>query len=85
LSGVSCCKKSRKSIDHLITHCEVSRGLWSSILNLFGVEWVMLRWVIDLLVSWERQVGRGTSMEVMEVGSIVFNVVPLVRTECLEF
>jgi hypothetical protein len=54
-------------------------------LNLFGVEWVMLRWVIDLLVSWERQVGRGTSMEVMEVGSIVFNVVPLVRTKCLEF
>jgi hypothetical protein len=46
------CKNSGKSIDHLLTHCEVARKLWSSILNLFSVEWVMPRRVIDLLVSW---------------------------------
>ena len=32
-------------------HCEVTRELWSSILNLFGVEWVIPRQARDLLVS----------------------------------
>jgi hypothetical protein len=45
------CKKSGESIDHLLIHCEVARALWSSILNLFGIEWVMPRRVIDLLDS----------------------------------
>jgi len=45
------CKKSGESIDHLLIHYEVARELWSSILNLFGVDWVMPRWVNDLLVS----------------------------------
>jgi tRNA A37 threonylcarbamoyladenosine biosynthesis protein TsaE len=48
------CKKSMESSDHLLIHCEVARELWSSILNLFGVEWVMPRHVIALLVSWGR-------------------------------
>jgi hypothetical protein len=43
------CKKSRESIDYLMLHCEVARDLWNYILTLFGVEWVMLRRVIDLL------------------------------------
>jgi hypothetical protein len=30
----SMCKKSGKSIDHLMIHCEVARELWSFILNL---------------------------------------------------
>ena len=52
------------SIDHLLIHCEVAIELWSSILNLFGVEWVMPIWVIALLVSWGGQVGHGTVMKV---------------------
>jgi hypothetical protein len=35
------CKKSGESIDHLLLHCEITRDLWSYILILFGVEWVM--------------------------------------------
>jgi len=35
------CKKSGESIDHLLLHCEIVRDLWSYILILFGVEWVM--------------------------------------------
>lgn len=45
------CKKSGESIDHLLIHYAVAIELWSSILCLFGVDWVMPRWVIDLLVS----------------------------------
>jgi hypothetical protein len=58
------CKKSEEPIDHLLIHCKVARKLWSSILNLFGVEWVIPRWVIDLLVSWGGHVQRGTVIEV---------------------
>jgi hypothetical protein len=45
------CKKSGESIDHLF-HCEVARDLWSSLFNLFGVDWVIPRRVRELLVSW---------------------------------
>jgi hypothetical protein len=53
------CKKSGKSIDQLLLHCEVARELWNSIYNLFRVVWVMPRRVIDLLNSWGAQVGCG--------------------------
>jgi len=38
-----CCmrKKSGESIEHMLLHCEVVRDLWSYLLTLFGVEWVM--------------------------------------------
>jgi hypothetical protein len=37
------CKKSKESIDHLLIHCNEVRELWSFILNLFGVKWIMPR------------------------------------------
>jgi hypothetical protein len=51
------CKKSGESIDHLLLHCEVARDLWSYILILFGVEWVIPRTVLELLKSWGRRLG----------------------------
>jgi hypothetical protein len=45
------CKKNEESIDYLLLHCEVARDLWSYILILFGVEWVMPRTVLELLTS----------------------------------
>jgi hypothetical protein len=41
-----------------------------SIVNLFGVEWVMPIWVIDLLVSWEGHVGRGIIVEVWRLAPL---------------
>jgi hypothetical protein len=58
------CKKSMESIDYLLIHCEVTKELWSSILNLFGVDWIMPRSIRDLMVCWGGQVGRGKAMEV---------------------
>jgi hypothetical protein len=37
------CEKNGESIDHLLLHCEVAGELWSYILTLLGVEWVMPR------------------------------------------
>jgi hypothetical protein len=45
------CKKSGESIEHLLLHCKVAHNLWSNILTLFGVEWVMPRMVMELLTS----------------------------------
>jgi hypothetical protein len=61
------CKKSRESIDHLLFPFEVARELWSSFLHLFGVVWVMLRRVRELLLSWRGQVG---SRNIFEVWSL---------------
>jgi len=51
------CKKSEESINHLLLHCEITRDLWSYILILFGVEWVMPRSVLELLNSWGPAIG----------------------------
>jgi hypothetical protein len=45
------CKKCGESIDYIFLHCEVATELWSAFLQLFGVDWVMLRRVSDLLGS----------------------------------
>jgi hypothetical protein len=52
------CKKSEKTPDHLLLHCDATRELWIMVFQFFGVEWVMPRWVVDLLASWKRRVGR---------------------------
>jgi hypothetical protein len=64
------CKTSGESTDHLLIHCEIARELWSSILDLFSVNWVMPRWMIDMLVSWGGQVGRGIVMEVQRLSHL---------------
>jgi hypothetical protein len=58
------CKKSGDFINHLLLHCKVANELWTNILTLFGVDWVMPRQVIDLLYSWGGLVGCGTVKEV---------------------
>jgi hypothetical protein len=35
------CKHGGESIDHLFLHCEVATKIWSALLQLFGVDWVM--------------------------------------------
>jgi len=57
------CKKSGESIDHLLLHCEITRDLWSYILTLFGVEWVMSRSVLELLNSWGPAIGCARAKE----------------------
>jgi len=56
-----CCmwKKNKESIDHLLLHCDVARDIWSFFYSLFGVKWVMLRRVLDLLSSWGSSLGHG--------------------------
>jgi hypothetical protein len=64
------CKKSGESIEHLLLHCEVARDLWSYILTLFVVEWVMQQMVLELLTSWGTSCGYGPVKEVWRLVSL---------------
>ena len=46
------CRMSGESVNHLLLHCPIAWELWSVILILFGVTWVMPRGVGDLLSCW---------------------------------
>uniref|UniRef100_A0A2N9J9F5 Reverse transcriptase domain-containing protein n=1 Tax=Fagus sylvatica TaxID=28930 RepID=A0A2N9J9F5_FAGSY len=46
------CKSSGESVNHLLLHCPVAWELWSMVLILFGITWVMPRGVVDLLNCW---------------------------------
>ncbi|KAG6734527.1 hypothetical protein I3842_01G276700 [Carya illinoinensis] len=51
------CKKQGESVDHLLLHCEVTRGLWNEIFRKMDVAWVMPPWVVDLLACWKELQG----------------------------
>ena len=46
------CKHSGESPNHLLLHCETAQSLWSMVFCLFGVVWVMLRSVVEVMASW---------------------------------
>jgi hypothetical protein len=64
------CKASGESIDYLFMHCMVATELWSMILQLFGVVWVMLRSVKDMLGSWRGQKGNQTVISIWRMAPL---------------
>jgi hypothetical protein len=62
-----CC--NGETVDHLLIHCSVASALWSWILGVFGVPWVLPQSVVELLFSWWNGLGRHSSD--------VWNLVPL--------
>ena len=40
------CKCNGESVDHLFLHCLVAMDLWSMVLGLFGVSWVMPQCIV---------------------------------------
>ena len=52
------CKRNGESIDHLLLHCPFAWDLWSMVLGLFGVSWVMPRTVLGLIGCWQGSFGR---------------------------
>ena len=52
------CKSNGESVDHLFLHCPVAMDLWSMVLGLFGLSWVMPHSVLGLLGCWQGSFGR---------------------------
>ena len=47
------CKCNGEYVDHLFLHCYIASNLWSTILGLFGVGWVMPKSAVELLDCWQ--------------------------------
>ena len=46
------CKRCGEFVDHLLLHCPIAYEMWIMVFCLFGICWVMLQRVVDLLDSW---------------------------------
>ena len=51
------CKSNGESVDHLFLPCPVAMDLWSMVLGLFGVTWVLPHTVLGLLGCWQGSFG----------------------------
>ena len=52
------CKSNGESVDHLFLHCPIAMDLWSMVLGLFGVTWVMPHTILGLLGCWQGSFGK---------------------------
>ena len=43
------CCHNEESVDHLLLHCPVAHSLWVQMLQVFGIQWVMLGSVESLV------------------------------------
>ena len=55
------CHCSRETLDHLLIHCENAYALWSDMLMMFGIQWVLLDKVASLLFGWRDLLGKHSS------------------------
>ena len=55
-------------MDYLLIHCRFAFALWSEVLIMFGVQWVMPNTIVSLLFAWRNWFGTYSSK--------VWNLVP---------
>lgn len=51
------CKCNGEKVDHLWLRCPIAMELWSMMLGLFAVSWVIPKSVVDLLACWQGRFG----------------------------
>lgn len=47
------CKRDAETVDHLLIHCPVAWELWTLVFSWFGLQWVTLKNVMELLIAWK--------------------------------
>ena len=52
------CKCNGEFVDHLLLHCSIASNLWSMILGLFRVHWMMSKSIVEVLACWQGEFGR---------------------------
>ena len=60
--------RDKEIVDHLILHCKFASALWSEVLIMFGVQWVMSGTIVSLLFAWRNWLGTYSSK--------VWNMIP---------
>lgn len=67
------CKQDGASVDRLLFHCLMAREIWSFVVCLFGLQWVMPKKVVELLVCWNWRDSRNRM-------GVIWNAIPLCIT-----
>jgi mannosylglycoprotein endo-beta-mannosidase len=49
------CKSAGETVDHILLHCSMARGVWGNVLSILNYDWVMPRRVVDVLRCWRRK------------------------------
>ena len=57
-----------ESVDHLLIFCPLAHSMWMHLIQLFGIDWVMLASVADLLCCGHHWLGKNNS--------VIWNLVP---------
>ena len=69
------CRHCGETVAHLLLHCEMVYWLWSFVFITFGLSWVVLRSIPDLLFGWWNWLGKHSSQ--------IWNLVPLCIFWCI--
>ena len=64
------CGKDKENIEHLLIHCPMIWGIWTSLLAALGIAWVPPLFVQDLIVGLERIPVRKDERQVWRVASL---------------
>ena len=51
------CKSNGESVNHIHIHCPITMELWFMVFTLYGIHWVMLKIVVEILASWKGSLG----------------------------
>ena len=43
---------------HLLIHCDLAYAFWSFVFRVFGIQWVLPKWVVDLLFAHRNWFGK---------------------------
>ena len=62
------CRCDEETVDPLLLHCKFASALWSEVLIMFGIQWVMPNTIVSLLFAWRNWLGTYSSK--------VWNMVP---------
>ena len=58
---VVCAVVIEESVDYLLIFCLLAHSMWMHMIQLFGIDWVMLSLVADLLCCWHHWLGKYNS------------------------
>lgn len=73
------CKRNEETVDHVLLHCDIATDFWCLVLflKMFGVDWPMPIWVVELSTCWKMKFGWNDLNAIWRVASSLFIVMQL--------
>lgn len=57
-------KRAGQTVDQLLLHCQLASTLWQAAFVFYGLVWVMLRQVVEMLARWKGQLTMNTARSI---------------------